>query len=228
LESEARILVVDDDADCCALMVDVLMGEGYQVFPYLNGEHALQALGQRNFDLVLTDIKMPAVTGIDLLHHVRERELPTQVILVTGYGELATAIEALRGQAFDYILKPFAINQLRQRVAEALASLPAERYPPAVTTHGGDLVIDRRTRSVSVAGRVVELTRQQYDVLICLARDAGCPVSTETLLQEVWDEERSTDTVKSCIRRLRIQLGDDAANPRYIFSVRGVGYKLAR
>jgi DNA-binding response OmpR family regulator len=210
-------------------MVDVLAGEGYQVYPCLSGVRALEALQQNAFDLVLSDIKMPEVTGINLLNYVRERELDTQVILVTGYAEVKTAVEAVRGQAFDYIIKPFAINDLRQRVAEALASLPAQRATLAVTSHGEhkDLTIDRRARRVWVAEREVELTRHQFDLLVCLANDAGCPVSFETLLREVWGEERSTDTVKTCVRRLRRQLGDDATNPRYIFNARGVGYKLA-
>jgi DNA-binding response OmpR family regulator len=210
-------------------MVDVLQGAGYQVSFYLSGELALDALQRKPYDLILTDIKMPKVTGIDLLLYVREQEMDTQVILVTGYAEIATAIQAVRGQAFDYITKPFAINDLRRRVAEALASLPAGRYSPDITTHGRDrgLTIDRRARRVWVTQCEVELTRHQFDLLVCLANEAGCPVSIETLLQEVWGEERSTDTVKTCVRRLRRQLGDDATNPRYIFNVRGVGYKLA-
>ena len=113
-------MVVDDDPDTCALIVDVLVNEGYQVFPYLSGEPALEVLKQERFDLILSDIRMPRVSGIDLLHHVRRMGLDTAVILMTAYASLETAIEALRGEAFDYVTKPFKGDALKDLVKKIL------------------------------------------------------------------------------------------------------------
>ena len=221
-----RILVVDDDADTCALIADILEDEGYRVHPCLTGERAIEALKNEQYDLVLSDIKMPRITGIDILLHVRRMELPTEVMLMTAYASLQTAIDALRGEAFDYLIKPFSLRDLRQRVRQALDKVPSE--PRGVHQIDG-LTVDLNTRRVYVNEREVHLTRSEFDVLAYLVGKRGHVVPWQELFKKVWDreiDEGSSNAVRGLIRRLRQKLGDDAQNPIYIKTVWGVGYQL--
>jgi DNA-binding response OmpR family regulator len=225
-QSSKRVLVVDDDADTCTLIVDVLQEDGYQVDSCLYGEQARDALTHEKYDLLLADIRMPRVTGIDLLQHIHESCLDTVVILMTGYASLDTAILALRQEAKDYLIKPFSMVDLRRRVREALRDEVDEEEEHRYL----DLYIDSDARRVWLGEREIELTRQEFDVLACLFERKGCTVSWEELLRRVWgfsEPERSNlGTLRSCIRRLRQKLGDDARSPRYIVNRWGEGYRL--
>ncbi len=228
-QSSTRILVVDDDADTCTLIADILEEDGYEVSPYFCGEDALAALSRESFALILSDIKMPRITGIDLLLHVRRMGLDTEVILMTAYASLQTAIQALRGEAFDYLIKPFSLSELRQRVRQAAQKQPTAVHRHAVM-HYRDLSIDQSARRVWKGEREIKLTRLQFDVLAHLFNHQGCAISLQQLLERVWDcdqpGERSITTVRTCIRRLRQRIEDDARHPRYILNVWGVGYQL--
>lgn len=224
-----RVLVVDDDEDTRTLIEDILEADGYQVRSCFSGEQALQILDQEQFHAILSDIKMPGLTGIDLLLHVRRMDLETEVILMTAYATLETAIQAVRGEAFDYLTKPFSLKEVRQIVRQAVHTRSSARRRRAVMHYQG-LSIDQKARRVWVGEREVRLTRLEFDVLAYLFENQGDVVRQRELLQKVWGctepEERSDDTVKSCISRLRKKVGDDAHNPRYILNVWGVGYQL--
>ncbi len=228
--SSKRILVVDDDPDTCALIVDILQEEGYQAVFCLNGEQALETLRRQRYDLVLADIKMPRISGIDLLLYVRRMALDTEVILMTAYASVKTAIQALRGEAFDYLIKPFSLDEFRQRVRQALVSRPHAQHPHTVM-HCLDLSIDCNARLVWKGDRELDLPRLEFDLLAYLFRHQGRTVSVQELLQQVWGGgepiDRSEKTVKAAIGRLRKKIGDDSQNPRYIKNVWGVGYKLS-
>lgn len=219
-----RILVVDDDPDTCALLVDALEEDGYSLHTCSSGTEARDALEHERFDLVLADIKLPYISGIDLLLYAREINLDTKVILITAYASLETAIQALRGEAYDYLIKPFSLSDLRQRVRDALAQGETKARCYA------DLCIDLRARRVWVDEREVELTRQEFDVLACLFEQQGGTVSWQELLRRVWQvrhpETENLGTLRSCIRRLRQKIGDDARSPRYIITRWGEGYRL--
>ncbi len=221
-----RVLVVDDDADTCALIADILTEDGYVVSSSLSGEQALDTLRQERIDLVLADIKMPRMTGIDLLQHIREEGRDTEVILMTAYASLETAIQALRNGAIDYLIKPFALSDLRRRVREAL---PDEDEPERGLCYR-DLCLDVDARRVWVGRREVQLTRQEFDLLACLFNRRGCTVSWEELLRCVWGydepQRENIGSLRSCIRRLRLKVGDDARSPRYIINRWGEGYRL--
>jgi DNA-binding response OmpR family regulator len=228
-QSVGRVLVVDDDEDIRLLIEDVLGAEGYEVHHSVSGEQALRILDREAFEVILSDIKMPGITGIDLLLHVRRKYLPTEVILMTAYASLETAIQALRGEAFDYLTKPFSLKELRQVVRQAMRTRASTRRQRAVM-HYKELTIDQKARRVWIGDREVKLTRLEFDILAYLFENNGMVVSRQELLREVWNcidpEERSDDTVKSCISRLRKRLGDDAQDPRYVLNVWGVGYQL--
>ncbi len=225
-QSPNRILVVDDSPDTCAMIVDVLRGDGYTVCSCLSGERALELLGQERFDLVLADIKMPRVSGLDLLGSIRDRGHDAKVILMTAYASTESAIQALRNGASDYLVKPFSLLDLRSRVREALPEgVDADRILCYL-----DLHIDLDARRVWVGKREVDLTRQEFDLLACLFERRGCTVTWQELLRRVWGirepEKEMRGTLRSCVRRLRHKLGDDAQSPRYIINRWGEGYRL--
>lgn len=228
--SSKRILVVDDDPDTCALIVDILQEDGYQAVFCLNGEQALEALRRQRYDLVLADIKMPRISGIDLLLYVRRMALETEVILMTAYASVKTAVQALRGEAFDYLIKPFSLDEFRQCVYQALIRRPHAQRPHTVM-HCMDLSIDLNARRIWKNDQELDLPRLEFDLLAYLFRHQGRTVTVQELLQQVWGEgepiERSEKTVKAAIGRLRKKIGDNSKNPHYIKNVWGVGYKLS-
>jgi two-component system phosphate regulon response regulator PhoB len=183
-------------------------------------------LSEQQFDLVLTDIKMRVLSGIDLLRYVRRTAADTRVILMTAYASLETAVEALREGASDYVIKPFKPQEVRERVFNAL-------YPRHHETvqHEG-LLIDFATRRVAVNDREIELAPKEYRLLAYLVSRPGEPVPYGELLLELWGgdepDQDSLNKIKSCAFRLRQKLGDAARSPRYIVNVRGIGYQFGQ
>lgn len=222
-----RILVVDDDRGTRQLLVEFLEREGYDAVPCASGAEALAILGRERFDLLLADIRMAGMSGMDLLAKIRAVPLDIGIILVTGFGSKETAIAALRGRVLDYLEKPFALEQLREAVRKALPDrLPRERWRGTRSYDG--LTLDMDAHRTFIHGTEVELTRIEFGLLAYLFGRLGCPVSIQELLEQVWDDKgtRGTDSVKSCVSRLRKKIGDEGAGPRYIRNVRGVGYQL--
>ncbi|MFN2186439.1 MAG: response regulator transcription factor [Anaerolineae bacterium] len=221
-----RILVVDDDLDTCALVVDILSGEDYLLRSCMGGEQALNLLEQERYDLVLADIKMPDMSGVDLLQHIREVSRDTKVILMTAHASIDTAIQAVRHDASDYLVKPFTLRELRRRVRDVLSGQGSADH----VYQYRDLSIDLDARRAYVGEREVELTRQEFDILALLFRRQGCTVSWQELLRRVWGDEdpqkENVGILRSCIRRLRQKLDDNARAPKYIHNRWGEGYRL--
>jgi DNA-binding response OmpR family regulator len=228
-QSPARILVVDDDPDTCALMADILLEEGYDVVTCSRGEEAMEIVSEDKFDLVLSDIKMPRVSGIELLSYVRKKNLETEVILITAYASVETAVQALRDEAFDYLTKPFSLPEFRERVRQALLPRTGTGRRHIVNHYRG-LSLDYNTRRVWVEGEEVKLTRLEFQVLAYLLEHKGEVVPWQDLLKHVWmceePDERSQATIKSCISRLRKKIEKDPQNPVYIINEWGVGYRV--
>jgi DNA-binding response OmpR family regulator len=226
-----RVLVVDDEKDTCDLIEAVLAGQGYTVVTTTDGLWVLDLVRRQHFDLVLLDIKLPRVSGLDLLREIRAISPRLNVILITGYASVETAVEGLKGGARDYLIKPFNLDELRMAVAKTLHSTGVTpQGPQRSTLQHRDLVIDLSARRVWKATAEVHLTRLEFDVLAYLFQAWGRAVSNGELLENVWGyrqpASRST-TVKSCIRRLRAKLEDDSSDARYVETVWGVGYRLA-
>jgi len=224
-----RLLVVEDDSDTLQLIVEVLEDEGFQVQPCRDGERALKLLKQGMFDLVLADIKMPRMTGTDLLFQIRLLGLDTKVILMTAYASLDTAVQALRGDASDYLIKPFTLKELRGRVRHAL-HMPNQTLRSRELLTFGDLVLDQDARKAWKRGHEIPLTRLEFNVLAHLFRSRGQVVLVEELLQQNWPREhthdRSLTAVKSCVFRLRQKIEDDPRHPVYVHNVWGRGYQF--
>jgi DNA-binding response OmpR family regulator len=211
------------------LLVDVLEGEGYDVVSCSGGEEALEALRAEHYDLLLADIKMAGMTGIDLLDRLRGMSFDTVVVMMTAYASVQTAVAALRGQAFDYLEKPFTLERLRTCVQQALRARPQPGQRRCLRSYG-ELTINMDAHQLWAREQEVQLTRMEFDVLAHLFRRLGCAVSNEELLEQVWGDDgsdsRGPAVVKSCVCRLRKKIGDDARQPRYIRNVRGFGYQL--
>ena len=166
---------------------------------------------------------LPGRNGIELMQQIPELgDLP--VIFISGYGRGETIADALESGAVDYIVKPFSQTELVARVRAALRN----RLEPATFVYG-DLTIDYARRRVSIAGRDVALTAKEFDLLRTLSVNRGGVVTSETLLRQVWGLRglNNTNRVRAVVRKLRASLGDDADDPSYIFTERGVGYRLA-
>lgn len=227
VEAVKRILVVDDDSDTCTLIADILEGEGYRVHPCRTGERALELLRQEQFDLILSDIRMPRITGIDLLLEVRRMGLTANVILITAFASLETAIAAVRGEAFDYLIKPFTLRELRETVHHALEVAPSGTPRRTSVIQYRDLAVDVKGRRAWIRDQQLDLTRLEFDLLAYLMQRLGSTVGADELLESVWDaSERSIDTLRTGVRRLRQALGEDATDPQYIVNVWGVGYQI--
>ncbi len=224
-----RVLVVDDDLDTLQLIVEVLGDDGFQAQPCTDGERALRLLQQEKFDLILADIKMPRMTGTDLLFQIRNLGLDTKVILMTAYASLETAVQALRGDASDYLVKPFSLKELRRQVRRAL-DMPSQTVRSRERLAYLDLVLDLDARKVWRREQEIPLTRLEFNVLAHLFRLIGQVVSVEELLQQDWPREyaheKSAAAVKSCIFRLRQKVEDDPSQPVYIHNVWGRGYQF--
>ena len=218
-----RILVVDDDPRTLRSVRDALAAAGYA--PLVTGEPSdlARIIRSEKPRLVLLDLILPGLDGIELMDSVPElSDLP--VIFISGYGRDETVARALEAGAADYIVKPFSPTELVARVRAAL-----RRHEAPELFVLGALAIDFDRRRVSVGGDAVTLTATEYELLRVLALNAGRVVTYDTLLRRVWSGRSSADAnlVRIFVRNLRRKLGDDAANPAWIFNERGVGYRMS-
>ena len=219
-----RILVVDDDPQTLRHVRDTLAEAGYS--PLVTGDHGElgHIIRTEKPALVLLDLMLPGTDGIELMQTVPElADLP--VIFISGYGRDETIARALEAGASDYIVKPFSPTELTARI-RAVLRRRADPEPFVL----GDLAIDHDRRQVTVAGREVELTATEYELLRALSQGAGRVATYETLLNRVWGGRKIGDmkVLRAFVKQLRRKLGDDAASPAWIFNLRGVGYRMPR
>ena len=221
---KTRILVVDDDPQMLRYVRDALTRAGYEAIVTGDCEELADLVRTRAPALVLLDLLLPGTDGIVLMERVPElSDLP--VIFISAYGRDETVVRALDAGAADYIVKPFSPSELTARVRAALR----QRSQPE-PFELGELTIHYDQRRVAVAGRPVELTATEYDLLRVLSINAGRVLTYGSLLRQAWGRRRPEATdpklVRAVVRRLRRKLGDDAANPAYIRNQHGVGYRM--
>ncbi len=222
--AKPRILVVDDDPHTLRTVRDALTKAGYAVRVTAEPGELASLIRRERPQLVLLDLMLPGTGGIELMAEVPElSDLP--VIFISGYGRDETIARAFEAGAADYIVKPFSPTELTARVGAALRTRAGAA--PFVL---GALAIDYARRRVTVDGRAVALTATEYEILRILSVHAGQVVTSESLLRQAWDSRDPTDTerVRAFVKQLRAKLGDDAAQPAYIFNERGVGYRMAK
>ena len=228
--SSRVVLVVDDEPMLRNLLSRLLRMEGYEVLEAENGEVALALVDARQPDLVLLDVMMPARDGLDVLGDLR-RTSDVPVILISALGQEADRVLGLKMGADDYVVKPFSAAELSARVESVLrrAQLRASPEPTSNRLDFDGLVVDLQTREVTIDGGKVEMTAKEFDLLAFLAGSPRQVFTREQLLQQVWgssSEWQSDATITEHVRRLRRKIEDDPDRPRWITTVRGVGYRF--
>jgi DNA-binding response OmpR family regulator len=225
----ARILLVDDEHAIQKLLTYPLRKEGYEVVPALDGREALDRFEAQQFDLVVLDIMLPKLDGIEVCRRLRTRsEVP--IIMLTAKDDEVDKVLGLEMGADDYITKPFSVREFRSRIKAALRRSEMARAgaTPSKPVGAGDLRIDFDRRTVAMRSEPVRLTYVEFEILAALATKPGHVYTRETLLQSVWGDSRYRDprTVDVHIRHLREKLERNPSEPEYLFTVRGVGYRF--
>jgi len=219
-----RVLVVDDEPAIRRYLRISLMAHGHTVFEAATGQAAVTAVSTQRPDLVILDLGLPDLNGIEVTRLLREwSQIP--IIIVSVSEQEADKIAALDAGADDYMTKPFSLGELlaRMRVAIRRAALKTE---PVFSV--GDLAVDLSRRAVMVAGRRVDLTPTEYDLLRALVTHAGKVLTRHHLLREVWptEQEQNMHLLQVNISNLRHKIERDAARPEYVLTEPGVGYRL--
>lgn len=221
------ILVIDDDIELRSVVRGALEREGYSVDEAGDGDIALTKIATLSPELVVLDVCLPTVGGLDVLRAVINRVESTPVILLTGLGDEADRVVGLELGADDYVVKPFSPRELVARVRSVLRR--AAPPPASVAYDFGDLRIDIRTREVHKRGVPIELRRREFDLLAFLCSAPQQVFSRDQLLVNVWHsapEWQHDSTVSEHVHRLRAKIEDVPAAPRWIVTVRGVGYRF--
>ena len=219
-----RILLVEDEEKLARMVELELQYEGYEVEKAFDGRAGLDRALSGEFDLVLLDIMLPALSGMEVLRRLR-RESAMPVIMLTARDTVVDKVSGLDMGADDYITKPFAIEELLARIRAALRKRPAAQEAPRLTC--GPLVMDVERHEVTVKGTEVELTRREFDLLRCLLEHKEKVLTREALLDHVWgfDFAGETNAVDVYIRFLRSKI-DERFGVKIIHTVRGVGYVI--
>jgi phosphate regulon transcriptional regulator PhoB len=224
-----KILVVDDEPDLVELISYNLNKEGFEIDSASDGEEALRKIRTGSFDLVILDLMLPGIQGMELCRIIRKdpktEGLP--IIMVTAKSEEVDRVLGLEIGADDYIAKPFSPRELAARV-KAVLRRAAQKQPAGKVIRIGDLVVDRETYSVSKGNEQLNLSATEFRLLLYLVERKGKVFSRGQLLDAVWKDEAFVEprTVDVHIRRLRAQIEDDPANPEYIKTKRGIGYYM--
>jgi DNA-binding response OmpR family regulator len=224
-----RLLIADDDTEMRLLLAEYFRRLGFDVEEQETGDRALQAALAGKFDCFILDVTMPGMSGLDLLKRVRDRGIQTPALFLTAHDALSDKVAGFEAGADDYLAKPFSPRELEYRV-EALLRRGGVALPEAdeERIEVGDLVIDKRRHEVLRSAHRVELTPLEFQILELLASEPGRAWSRNALLDRVWstDYEGYQRNIDPHINRLRKKLEKDPKNPRYVLTVRGVGYKL--
>jgi two-component system KDP operon response regulator KdpE len=224
-ENGARVLVVDDEPQIRKFLRISLAAYGYEVVEAASGGEALKRAAADHPALVVLDLGLPDLDGGEVIRKLRAWSRVPVIVLSVRAGE-REKVAALDAGANDYVTKPFGTPELLARIRAALRVAGTE--PEEARLQFGALAIEPAARRVSVSGREVKLTRKEFAILLMLAREAGRIVTHQRLLRELWGpaHERETHYLRIYIGHLRQKLGDDPADPRFIETEPGVGYRL--
>lgn len=220
-----KVLVVDDDAALAEMIGIVLQAEGYEVSECFDGAEAMRAFQQAQPDLVLLDVMLPGIDGIEICGLIR-RSSNVPIVMLTARSDTADVVAGLEAGADDYVPKPFKPKEL---VARVKARLRRTDEGDEEQLSLGDLAIDVSGHQVTRGGETVPLTPLEFDLLVTLARAPWRVFSREELLEQVWGYRHAADTrlVNVHVQRLRSKIELDPENPGLVITVRGVGYRAA-
>jgi len=218
------VLVVDDDQDLAEMLGIVLTGAGIDVDLVSRGDEALEVFRNNPPDLVLLDVMLPGLDGIEVCKQIRAESM-VPIVMLSAKGDTHDVVRGLEAGADDYMVKPF--RHQTELVARIRTRLRRTNTDVAGLLTISDLTIDVNAHEVTRAGKAIALTRLEFDLLVALAREPGRVFSRDALLGEVWGYRHSTDTrlVNVHVQRLRAKIEHDPERPEIVITVRGVGYK---
>jgi two-component system KDP operon response regulator KdpE len=220
-----RVLVVDDEPAIRRFLRTSLRAEAYEVIEEETGEAALREIRRREPDLVMLDLGLPGIDGLDVIRQLRDAGSAVPVIVLTSRTDEAGKVEALDLGADDYVTKPFGVDELLARIRAALRHrLQQEGERPLFRS--GDLTVDLVRRIVTVRGAPVRLSPREYDILRLLVHHAGKVLTHRMILKEVWGGDADVQYLRIYIRQLRQKIEPDPERPTHILTETGVGYRL--
>jgi DNA-binding response OmpR family regulator len=220
-----HILVVDDDPTVAEVVARYLVRDGYDVDCVADGYAALRAAAEKTPDLVVLDLMLPGIDGLEVCRRLRER-WPVPIVMLTALGEETDRLVGLETGADDYVTKPFSPRELALRVRSVLRRARGSLAPTGGTTTDGDLVVDTAAHVVRLRDQEISLTAREFDLLAFLMRQPRQAFTRSDLLERVWGWEfGDSSTVTVHIRRLREKIEEDPTVPRRIVTVWGVGYR---
>ena len=219
----SRVLLVEDDPDIAQTVRTAMEVDGQEVVVADSGSAALERAGRGDVDLVLLDLGLPDVDGLEVCRRLRSAGCTMPILVLTGRADEIDTVLGLDAGADDYVAKPFRLAELLARV-RAMLRRGAEARPSEIN----GVRVDEAARRAWVGEQELDLTPKEFDLLSLLLRQAGAVVTRERIMEEVWDEHwfGSTKTLDMHVSWLRRKLGDDPAHPRFISTVRGVGFRF--
>ena len=230
METPKHILVVDDEADLLELVSYNLRKEGFIVDIAADGEKALAQIKKGSYALLILDLMLPGIQGMELCRIVRNdpKTARLPIIMLTAKGEELDRVLGLEMGADDYMSKPFSPRELIARVKAVLRRSVEKPFSEKILKVG-ELEIDRERYTVSLKGKLIKLSATEFKLLLFLAERKGKVFSRDQLLDAVWRDEAFVEprTVDVHVRRLRSQIEDDPAHPRYVKTMRGIGYSFS-
>ena len=227
-DNSPRILLVDDEHSVQTLLTYPLRKDGYDVVSARDGREALDRFAEQRFDLVVLDLMLPKLDGIEVCRRLRARS-QVPIIMLTAKDDEGDKVLGLETGADDYITKPFSVREFRSRVKAALRRSEMLRSREAgEPILAGEIEIDFERRAATVRGQAIKLTYVEFELLASLARSPGRVMTREQLLEQVWGDSAYRDprTIDVHIRHLREKLEGDSRKPEYLLTVRGVGYRF--
>ncbi|MDX1638544.1 MAG: response regulator transcription factor [Balneolaceae bacterium] len=229
-----RILVIEDDEEIIELIEINVEHLDYEIDRATDGNKGLEKALDRSYDLIILDLMLPGLDGLEICKKLRARDVNTPILMLTAKSEEFDKVLGLELGADDYLTKPFSIRELLARIKANLRRVEVDRrgfspHNSAGEFRIGDLTIESEKRKVSVAGKEIAVTPKEFELLLLFASHPGKAFTRDDLLDEVWGYqfEGYDHTVNSHINRLRNKIEDDPSNPVYLKTVWGVGYRFA-
>ena len=222
------ILLVEDEPAMLQGLKDNLEFEHYDVDTAADGQSALKKIAERSFDLIILDVMLPKLSGLEVCKRAREQGIKTPIIMLTARGEEIDKVLGLELGADDYVTKPFGVRELLARVKAALRRTESLATTPSEQMVLGTLEMDFAAYTAKRKGEPLNLTPKEFEIMKYFWQHRNQAITRDELLTHVWgyDESISTRTVDNFILKLRQKIEEDPANPRYIITIHGIGYKL--
>ena len=226
-----RILIIDDDKELCVLIKQSVLSENIEADYCHSGQEGLTKLRENSYQLVILDVMMPGLDGFETLEQIRkESSLP--ILMFTSRNDSISKVRGLRAGADDYLTKPFDMDELIARIVSLIrryTRFNQEEGAPGILIYKG-LTIDRDTRSITTVNGTFELPPKEFDLLLLCAKNQGKILTKQQIYEQVWGEAYVYDdsNIMAIISRLRKKLEENPGSPRYIQTVKGIGYRFSR